>query len=116
LELLYNEFMKILQWSMTIPEEKQVEFTKYFNDVLGPTFQGFGAIKHELFKVADTQVVGRQLVEKDRFIERVFFENDFNIPSYFAKVKEDPEAWKLSRSYEERFGAKDIELRVLIEP
>ena len=80
--------MKILQWSMTIPQNKQEEFVKYFNEVLAPNFQKFGAKKHELLKVLDTQLIGKQTVEKDRFIERVFFDDDFNIPSYFAKVKE----------------------------
>lgn len=61
----------------------------------------------------DKQIIGRQLVEKDRFIERIYFEDDFNIPTYFAKVKANPKAWKLSRMYESKFRAKDIKLRVL---
>ena len=106
--------MKILQWTMTIPRYKQVEFVDYFNRVLGPTFQRFGALKHELYKVADNQAIGRQVVEQDRYIERVFFDDTFDIPSYFAKVRADPEASKLARSYEDRFEAKDIELRLLL--
>lgn len=105
--------MKVLQWSMTIPSDEQTEFIKYFSEVLAPNFQKFGAKSHELLKIMDTQLIGKQTIEKDRFIERVFFDDDFSIPSYFAKVKEDPDAWKLSRSYEEVFGAQDIELRVL---
>lgn len=77
------------------------------------TFRNLAQKKHELLKVVDTQLIGKQIIEKDRFIERVFFDDDFNIPIYFAKVKENSEAWKLSRSYEEVFGAQDIELRVL---
>jgi hypothetical protein len=105
--------MKALQWSMTIPKEKQEEFVKWFKEVAGPAFAGFGARKHEIFKVADEKIVGGQTSEKDRFIERVYFDDDFNIPDYFAKVKENPEAWKLSRMYEATFGAKDIELRII---
>ena len=106
--------MKILQWSMSIPHDKQQDFIKYFYVVLGPTFQGFGAKSHELFQVSEEHIIGKQIVEENRFIERVFFDDDFDIPSYFAKVKENPEAWKLSRSYEEIFGATGIELRVLL--
>lgn len=107
--------MKILQWSMTIPKDKQDEFIHCFHETLARNFQRFGAVSHELLKVADHEIVGRQLVEKDRFIERVFFDDDFEIPSYFDKVKADPEGYELSRSFEERFGATDVELRVLEE-
>ena len=100
---------------MTIPKNKQVAFVKWFNEVAGPTFEGFGAKKHEIYKVGDKKVTERQKVENNRFIERVYFDDDFDIPSYFAKVKADPEAWKLSRMYEDEFGAMDIELRVLRE-
>ena len=65
--------MKALQWTMTIPEEKQEVFVKWFKNVAGPTFSRFGAKKHELYKIADIQVVGKQLAEKDRFVERVYF-------------------------------------------
>ena len=107
--------MKILQWSMTIPKDKQESFVKWFKEVAGPTFSGFGAKKHEIFKIADKEHVGRQFVEKNRFVERVYFDDDFDIPSYFAKVKANPEAWKISRMYEKDFKAKNIELRVLEE-
>ena len=107
--------MKCLQWTMTIPKKKQKDFLRWFKEVAGPNFAGFGAKKHELFKIIEKVVVGRQVVENDRFIERVYFNQDFDIPSYFVKVKADPEAWKLSRMYEAEFGAINIELRVLEE-
>lgn len=105
--------MKVLQWSMTIPKEKQKDFVVWFDKVSGPQLNKFGAVRHELFRVADIEVVGKQKVEKDRYIERVYFNNDFGIPKYFAAVKADPEVWKISRMYEEEFGASGIELRVL---
>jgi len=100
---------------MTIPPDKQKEFEKWFKNIAGPIFTGFGAVKHELFKVADKPVIGKQTLDVDRYIERVYFNNDFDIPGYFTNVKNDSEAWKISRSYEGEFGASDIELRVLIE-
>jgi len=108
--------MKVLQWSMTIPKEKQKAFIKWFEKEAGPILGGFGVIRHEFYKVEDKQIVGRQLIEKNRFIERIYFRNDFDIPSYFVKVKASPKAWKLSRMYEENFGAKYIELRILKNP
>lgn len=106
--------MKALQWSMTIPKNKQRAFIKWFNDVAGPLFAGYGAKKHELYKVEERRIVGKQIAEKDRFIERVYFDDNFDIPSYFTNVKANLEAWKISRMYEGEFGAKDIELRVLL--
>lgn len=106
--------MRVLQWSMTIPKEQQRDFLKWFKEVSGPILGGFGARKHELYKVADKQVVGKQVVEKDRFIERLYFDGKFDIRSYFAAVKQDPQAWKISREYEAKFGATNIKLRVLI--
>jgi hypothetical protein len=105
--------MKVLQWSMTIPKEKQKEFVKYFHKTMAPTFQRFGAKKHELYKVVDKEIIGRQTIEENRFIERVFFDDDFHIPNYFSKVKKDSEALKISKSYEKTFKAKNIELRIL---
>lgn len=105
--------MQILQWSMTIPREKQKNFLRWFKEASGPILGGFGAKKHELHKVEDKQIIGRQLVEKDRFIERVYFDDKFNIPDYFEAVKENPKAWKVSREYEGKFSATNIELRVL---
>jgi hypothetical protein len=105
--------MKVLQWSMTIPRAKQAAFLKWFKEVAGPAFRGFGAKAHEIYRVEHRQIIGRQLLEIDRFIERVYFDDDFDIPVYFSRVREDPKARKLSRQYEEQFGAKDIELRVL---
>lgn len=107
--------MKCLQWTMTIPEEKQKDFIKWFKEFSGPILGGFGAIKHELFKVESKEIVGRQTAENNKFIERIYFNDIFEIPIYFEKVKQDPKAWKLSRMYEEKFGASDIELKVLKE-
>jgi hypothetical protein len=105
--------MKALEWSMTIPKEKQTGFEKWFKEIAGPRFNKFGAIKHEIYKVEEKTVVGRQTTEKDRYIERVYFDDDFEIPKYFAAAKADEEAWKESRKFENEFGAKDLELRVL---
>lgn len=105
--------MKVLQWSMTIPKEKQKDFLKWFKEISGSILGGFGAKKHELYKVEDKQVIGRQFVEKDRFIERIYFDDEFSIPSYFEAVKQNPQAWKISREYEDKFSATNIELRIL---
>jgi len=98
---------------MTIPRNKQKDFLRWFKEVSGPILGGFGAEKHELHKVEEKQVIGRQFVEKDCFIERIYFDNKFNIPDYFKAVKENPKACKLSKKYEEEFGAINIELRIL---
>jgi len=100
---------------MTLPVEKQVGFVKWFKEIAGPNLGKFGAVKHELYKVEGEEIVGRQTKETDRFIERVYFEDNFDIPSYFAGVKANLKARRLSRMYEEEFRAKDIELRVLVE-
>ncbi len=90
---------------MTIPAVKQLAFEKWFKDVAGPVLGGFGAKKHEIYKT----------VKENRFVERIYFDDNFDIPSYFAAVKADPEAWEISRMYEGEFGAKDVELKVLKE-
>lgn len=105
--------MKVLQWSMTIPLEKETAFIKWFKEIAGPIFAKFGAFKHELYKVENNIIVGRQLTENQRFIERVFFEDNSSLPDYFSNVKANPDAWKISRMYESDFQAQDIELRVL---
>lgn len=106
--------MKALQWTMTIPRKKQKEFIDWFNKIASPKLNQFGALKHELYKVVDKEIVGRQKIEKNKYIERIYFDDDFNIPDYFIAVKSDSKAWKLSRMYENDFGAKEIELNVLV--
>lgn len=98
---------------MTIPKEKQMKFITWFAEIAGPILGGFGANKHELYKVESKQTVGRQLVENNRFIERIYFDDKFNISSYLEAVEQNPKAWKVSREYEEKFDATNIELRVL---
>lgn len=107
--------MKALQWMMTIPKEKQAAFVRWFREVVGPELAQFGAVKHELYQVEDKQIVGKQVVEANRFVERVYFKDDFEIAEYFARVKNDPKAWRISRMYEREFGAVEIELRVISE-
>lgn len=105
--------MKVLQWSMTIPSNKKLEFLKWFDEQAGPILGGFGAKGHEICVVEEKEIVGKQKTEKNSFIERIYFDNDFNIPDYFEQVKNNPKAWEISRQYEKKFGAKNIELRVL---
>jgi len=107
--------MKVLQWSMTIPKKKQGAFLRCSKERFSPTWKKFGCVKYELLKVENKPIKG-SVLEKDRFFERVYFEGSFDIPSFFAKVKENPKAWELSRLYEKKFGAHDIELRILAFP
>lgn len=107
--------MKILQWSMTVPIEKQKAFIKWFRESALSALNDFGAINHEIHQVTDKQIVGRQIIEQNRFIERIYFDDDFDISDYFTKVKGDPEAHRLSKMYEQIFGVTDIELRILEE-
>lgn len=98
---------------MTIPPDKQRKFVIFFNQKLKLDLNKFGAIKHELYKIKNVPVIGRQIIETNRFIERIYFRDDFNIPDYFSAVKSNPETYKLSRTYEEIFRATNIELKVL---
>ena len=98
---------------MTIPREKQRSFLRWFRTTAGPELTVYGAMKHELYQVSGKSLVGKQTIEEDRYIELVYFPDDFNIQHYFEKVKTDVYTWKLSRMYEKEFGAKNIELRVI---
>ncbi len=106
--------MKAIQWSMTIPTEKQEDFVKYSQNVLKPTWQRFGCKRYECHKVVGEKIIPKQIAENDKFIERLYFEDDFDVVGFFSAVKKDENANKISRSYEELFGARDIELRVLL--
>lgn len=96
---------------MSIPKDKQRNFIEYSKKVLGPTWKKYGVKKHECCQIAEKTVVGRQLTEQNRFIERLYFEDDFDIPNFF-KVAREKELEK-TKSYEEKFGAYSIELRIL---
>lgn len=96
---------------MTIPVDKQEAFVEYCRMVLGPTWKKYGVKKHECYRVAEKAVVGRQMTEENRFIERLYFDDNFNIPNFYKEARQnEPEK---VRSYEEQFGASQIELRIL---
>ena len=107
--------MKILEWSMTIPKSKQESFVKWFNEVSKDAFSCFGAKKHELYKIEDKEVLGIQTIEKNRFVERIYFDNEYDFTNFFRRVKSNPVTRHLSRMYEEDYGATNIQLRVLVK-
>jgi hypothetical protein len=88
---------------MTIPEKRQEAFVAWFKEKAAPAFEKFGAIKHGLYKEKNKNV----------FIERLSFVDCFEVKDFFAEVKADPEARKLSRMYEGDFGARNVELKIL---
>jgi hypothetical protein len=103
--------MKAIQYSMCIPKDTQDGFIDYAKKVLGPTWEKYGCKKYECYKVLDQRVAGRQTIEQDRFIERIYFDDDFDIQSFFKTIKDkEPEK---ARSYENTFRAYQIELRIV---
>jgi hypothetical protein len=57
--------------------------------------------------------IDRQILEQGRFIERLYFDDDFNIQEFYRKArKNDPD---VVGSYEEKFKANNIELRILTQ-
>ncbi len=93
--------MKVVQWSMTVSNNLHQEFIEYSQNVLKPTWFKFGAIDYRLFE------------GENKFIEQLFFPEDFNPEEFFAKVKSDPKANEVSKSYEQHFQATNIQKEVL---
>lgn len=96
--------MKIVQWSMTIPANLHQDFIQHSQTALKPTWTKFGAVDYKLFK-SETN--------PDKFIEQLFFPNNFDPQLFFQKVKSDPEAAKISQSYEQQFHATNIEKEII---
>ncbi len=105
--------MKVLQWIMTIPKEKQKDFKEASKGLFGPMWKKFGALDYKCFKIGDKKLIGRQTIESDRYVEQLYFDDSFDIPNFFTQVKEDKEANKISQKYEKEYGAHNIELRML---
>jgi hypothetical protein len=105
--------MEILQWTMIIPRGRQREFIKFHKEILGPTWQKFGAEKFELLQVSANKVNNRQTIKENEFVERLYLKEGIAAKEFFLKVKNDPEAWNFSRTYEGKFGITNIELKVL---
>jgi hypothetical protein len=103
--------MKIIQWTYTIPKDKQEEFIAYYPKVLSPIWRKHGAKKCELFKVEENELIKTQKTEKDTFQEMLFFDEDFDIKQFFASALEKDR--ERTMDYEKRFGAKNIEFRIL---
>ena len=103
--------MKIIQYTFSIPKDKQDEFVQYSKDILSPTWTKYGCRRYECVKIEDQKLVEGQNLEQDRFIERLYFDNDFNIQEFYRKARKgDPD---VVRSYEKKFNANNIELRIL---
>ncbi len=98
---------------MTIPENKQSSFEAWFKQTAAPEFEKYGALKHELYKVCVEQLKNHQLVEKNRYIESLFFVDSFNVRDFFSRVKSRPRAYHISQAYEREFQAGNIEFRIL---
>ncbi len=96
---------------MSIPKDRQKDFIDYAKKVLGPTWKKYGCRKHECYQVAEQVVVGKQITEQDKFIERLYFDDDFDIPSFY-KITKEKELEK-AKSYKNKFGACRIEVRIL---
>ena len=105
--------MEVLQWTMTIPQNKQEEFIKYYNRTLKPTWLQFGAIKCELFKTSREKISGENSFPKDQFVEILYLKDKLSASEFFERVKAVPKAWDISRQYEKRFGARNIIMKVL---
>jgi hypothetical protein len=105
--------MEVLQWTMSIPRDKQDEFVRFYDQTMRPTWLKFGATKCELFKTFREKVAGQNSLPEDQFVEMLYLEQGLTAEDFFNKVKAVPEAWEISRQYEKRFGAKDIVMRVL---
>ncbi|MBU0976292.1 MAG: hypothetical protein ABIE03_05525 [Patescibacteria group bacterium] len=105
--------MKAIEYIMSISKETEAEFLKYVKEVLGPTWKKLGCQKHEIYKVTDKAIVGRQIVEQDRFIERLYFGDDFDISRFYSEARK--KYLEVVRSYEDMFGVYQIELRILKE-
>ena len=103
--------MKIIQYTFSIPKDKQKAFIQYAKSVLAPTWEKYGCRKYELVKVKDQEIINKQIIEQNRFIERLYFNNDFNFNDFYQNVREhDPD---IAKSYEEKFNVRNIQLKVL---
>jgi len=105
--------MEVLQWTMTIPKNKQDEFVSFYNQTMRPTWIKFGATKCELLKTFRKKVVGENDFLEEQFVETLYLKKGLTAEGFFEAVKAVPEAWEISRQYEKQFGAKDIVMKVL---
>jgi len=105
--------MEILQWTMSIPKDKQEEFVEFYNQRMRPMWLNYGATKAELLKTSREEIAGQNNFPDDQFVERLYLEEGLTAEEFFNKVKAVPEAWEISRQYEKKFGAKDIVMKIL---
>jgi len=103
--------MQIIEYRYRIPKEKREEFLKFAESTLKPTWQKYCCMKYELSTVSSEQIVGRQIFEEGSIVERLYFEDNFDLNQFYKETLEN-ESDK-TKSYEEKFGATDIELRIL---
>jgi len=103
--------MIIIQYTLSIPEKKQAGFIRYSKEVLLPTWKKYGCKRYECVKVEDEKLVDKQIQEQNKFVERLYFGDDFDIRKFYDKARRnDPE---ITRAYEKKFNAQQIELRIL---
>lgn len=103
--------MIIIQYTLSIPKDQQASFIRYSEKTLAPTWKKYGCKRYECVKIEEKKVVGRQVLERNKFIERLYFEDDFNLSKFYAKTRKNNA--EVTRAYEEKFKAQKIELRIL---
>jgi len=106
--------MEALQWTMTIPQDKQSAFISFYNQTIRSTWLKFGAIKCELFKTLREKVTKDNYFPEEQFVETIYLKEGLTAKEFFEQVKANPEAWEISRQYEKQFDARDIVMKVLI--
>ena len=103
--------MIIIQYTLSIPKDKQANFVKYSKETLAPTWKKYGCKRYECVKIEDKKLIDRQTQEQDKFIERLYFEDNFDICAFYDKAKKNDA--EITRAYEEKFNAQQVELRIL---
>jgi hypothetical protein len=107
--------METIQWTMTIPKDKQKSFIKFYGEIMRPTWLKFGASRCELFKTYREKILGKNSFLEEQFVEMLYLEEGITAQDFFERVKAAPKAWEISRQYENKFGAKSIIMKVLRE-
>jgi len=86
-EKQYNITMETIQWTMTIPKDKQNEFVRYYDRTMRPTWIKFGATKCEFFKTFREKVAGENSFPEEQFVEILYLQEGLTAKGFFKKPK-----------------------------
>jgi quinol monooxygenase YgiN len=107
--------MILVEWSCKISQDKLDDFISFAQERLKPFYQSSGCKRYELLFPLNTEkeFFSYQISEeKNRYTERLTFENLRDFEELYEKIEKDQNAQDMIRKYRKDFQVKECYFKI----